>query len=109
MITNTSLPIKGINYLYPYDFSAHVDVLETQIVGEQPNDDVTALLSLVTSDPWSKTAEPGYNLIDAVVEYHGANDRTGRPTNSRFSHIMIIRLGEFSTQVQGRIYLHYNA
>lgn len=100
---------KGVNYLYGIDFTDKKAVLEG-FEADQPasNDQLVVLLKEKTGDAWTREETTGFSLIDAKVEYVGANDNTTRPTNSRFANIMIIQLGECCTEVTGRIYLHFN-
>ena len=100
---------KGVNYLYGIDFTDKKAILETYKEGDTAaTEELVAILTEKTQDPWVRQETEGYSVLDAVVEYNGANDRTSRPTISSFKNIMIIALGECSTEVLGRIYIHYN-
>lgn len=101
-------PPRAFNYLYRYDFTKHAEFLKTQLVGEQPSDELVALLKETTGDNWNKTSLEGFSLIDAVVEYNGLNDKTYKLTNSRYKHILTIRLGDTCTELLGRMYFHYD-
>lgn len=99
---------SAINYLYPYDFSAHAATLAAQEAGKQLSDDAVQILADITGDDWTKASTGDYSAIDAIVEYNGANDLTSRPTNSRYSHILILRLGQANDHLSGCMYFHYN-
>lgn len=100
---------NAVNYLYPYDFSKHAALLAAQEVGKQLDDEAVAVLSDVTGDDWTKDSTGEYSAVDAIVEYVGANDLTSRPTNSRYSHILVLRLGQANDHLAGCLYFHYNA
>lgn len=101
-------PKRAFNYLYRYDFTKHAEFLKSQPVGEQPSDELVALLKETTGDDWNKTSLEGFSLVDAVVEYNGLNDKTYKLTNSRYKHILTIKLGSTCTELRDRMYFHYN-
>ena len=100
---------NAINYLYPYDFTKYAALLSEETVGTQLTDEAVAVLAEVTGDDWTKNSTGDFSAVDAIVEYNGPNDRTSRPTNSRYSHVLALKLGQANDHLSGRIYFHYNA
>ena len=100
---------NAVNYLYPYDFTDHAVLLASQSIGTQLSDEAVAALATVTGDDWTKQSTGDFSAVDAIVEYNGPNDLTSRPTNSRFTHVLVLRLGQANDHLSGRMYFHYNA
>ena len=99
---------NAINYLYPYDFSKYAALLAEQPTETQLSEEIVAVLASVTGDDWTKQSTGDYSAVDAIVEYNGLNDRTSRPTNSRFTHVLVLQLGQANDHLSGRMYFHYN-
>ena len=99
---------NAVNYLYGIDFTDKKPVLEQYVENQVVNDELVAILIEKTGDRWTRAETHGFSAIDAVIEYNGVNDLTSRPTNSRFTNVMVIKLGECCDVLSGRMYVHYN-
>jgi len=96
-------------YSYWRDCSSIYQTLQAAFTGDtNPQTDLAAALSLLTSDPWSATVAQRYSLLGATVVYAGLT--AGRTdVNTGYTHVVIVQLASAnSLGLNGKLTLHYH-
>lgn len=111
-----AIPIIWKNYFFSEDFSAEHDFLQTIQTGqvlEAPTSETLAAIfqaydRKAGKDLWiGSGVTTEYNLKGAVAFYNGPNSRDF-PTNSIYSHVLMLEFPATSKAPVGKIYIQYN-
>ncbi|MNM35595.1 hypothetical protein D3C81_462950 [compost metagenome] len=104
------------NYFFHTDFSESAESLAgIEVATEIRLDQRMALVSILSAtdtgegkDLWVVEGnDKEWNLSTASVAYNGKNSRDFA-TNSKYSHVLVLKFGSDSVQPTGRLYLQYN-
>jgi hypothetical protein len=99
--------LPGHVYGYRYDFSEYAHVLEEMDRCTEITRDMLTALRNKTGHDWRLGAEGQYSLLDAVIEYNGVNHKW-LPTNSNYSHAMVVVLSKHCHGLSGKLVIQYN-
>ncbi|MNQ00185.1 hypothetical protein D3C85_128280 [compost metagenome] len=111
-----AVPIIWKSYFFSVDFSPEHEFLQSILSGqtlESPTSESLAAIfhaydRKVGKDQWIGAGETlEYNLNGAVAFYNGPNSRD-YPTNSKYTHVLMLQFPDGSLAPVGRIYIQYN-
>lgn len=111
-----AIPIIWKNYFFSADFSPEHEFLQSIQSGQVLEAPVSETLAAIFQaydrkagkDKWIGSGETTeYNLKGATAFYNGPNSRD-YPTNSIYSHVLMLEFPETSQAPVGKIYIQYN-
>jgi hypothetical protein len=111
-----AIPIIWKNYFFSVDFSSEHDFLQGIPAEQELDANTCETLAAVFQeydrkagkDKWiGSGATTEYNLKGAVAFYNGPNSRDF-PTNSIYTHVLMLQFPATSQAPVGKIYIQYN-
>lgn len=110
------VPIVWKNYFFSTDFSTENEFLQSVASGEPLSVPAAEALAAIFQsydrkagkELWIGSGETTeYNLKGVVAFYNGANSRD-YPTNSIYTHVLMLQFPATSQAPVGKIYIQYN-
>lgn len=111
-----AVPIVWKNYFFSVDFSTENQFLQSVASGEELSTPTAETLAAIFheydrkagKDKWIGSGETTeYNLKGVVAFYNGPNSRD-YPTNSIYTHVLMLQFPATSQAPVGKIYIQYN-
>lgn len=108
--------MKWKNYFFTVDFTREANYLKTKEVGHIFHGEDADILSQVLEradnrrkeTSWNaKSHQCHFNVVGAVVKYNDVNRRDFK-TNSKFTHVLVLKFPENNFCPQGEVTLQYN-